>query len=298
MASASNSNKITITVTDMAGKEYEMIMNKNDTILDIKRNIFEQHPEYVVPIQKLMYRPSKNATHPNKKKIPYRPEYNNKSYNKENPYYVLDNKQKISFWNFPQDVTLDLLIDSEDYISEPIILYFYILLQRNEPGLSHLSSDDALLFLVSATPGMTFKSIYKIICAIYGMNGSNTCMSGKSNEFTLYRLKNAYLESQDKIVYQKINPTDIIDESYRHGMGQHLCIDDARINAMSKPIHTDPYSILRYSPPIRNADKIVKRIQELRRKYDKLVNAQHTSGGYRRTRHRRHCTKRSNKRRH
>jgi len=299
MAAASNYDEITITVLDMAGKTYEMTMNQNDTILDIKREIFKQHPEYVVPIQKLIYRASKNAKIPNK--IPYHPAYNNNSYNTENPYYILDNKQKISFWNFPDNVTLDLWIVSAGYHPEPIDLYFYILLQRNIPELSHLSPQDALLFSVRATPGITFEGIYNMICAIYGMGESNTCRRGLSNEFTLYRLKDAYLELQDKIVYQKIQPTDIIDESYRRGMGQHLCIDDARINTMYKQTHTDPYSILRYSPPIRNADKIVKRIKELRSKYDKLVNAQnaqHTSGGYRRTRHRRRRNKRSHTRRY
>ena len=297
MAAASNYDEITITVLDMAGKTYEITMNKNNTIFDIKHEIYKQHPEYVIPIQKLIYRPPKNAKIPNK--IPYHPAYNNNSYNIENPYYILDNKQKISFWNFPDNVTLDLLIVSTEYNPKPFQLYFYILL-FDVPELSHLSTQDSFIFSVKVIPGITFERIFKIICTIYHMDeASYKCTSRElPDEFTLYKIKkeSAHLDLEDKIIYQKIRPTDIIDESYR--IHPYLCIDDTRIKNMYKQTHTDPYSILRYSRPIHNADRIVQRIQYLRSMYSKLVEIQRNSGGYRRTRHRRRRNKRSHKCKH
>ena len=41
-------NSVKITVLDFGGNEYNMTMDQNNTILDIKREIFQQNPEYTI----------------------------------------------------------------------------------------------------------------------------------------------------------------------------------------------------------------------------------------------------------
>ena len=194
---------LSLVVRDMAGREYPMTMDQNNTILDIKRKILRQNKEYVIPIQKLVYTPLKGAPIPND--IPYHPAYNDNTYNKENPYYILSDKQKLSFWNFPQDVILELIIDSTDYI--PVNIELKIAIKFTEEYT--FPSPMEIIFLMEVRPGDTFTEMFTTIHRIYQREG-------KPYAFSLFRRKRRALNIQrGELFYQEIQPSDIIDESYR-----------------------------------------------------------------------------------
>jgi hypothetical protein len=297
-AAAAAAAPLRLTVIDMAGKEYPMEMDQHSTIFDIKREIQRQHPEHLIPLQKLLYRPSKNAKLPND--IPYHPSYNNDTYDKENPYYVLSNKQKISFWNFPQDVRLDLLIDSSEYNPEPILLHFYMILPDSTPLSDRPTQYNPFMFSFMVLPGRTFEDVHTMICRIYRVasnESSSTCTgNGLPNEFTLYKVQQkSSLGDKDELFYKKIKPTDIIDDSYR--ALPFLYISDAYINKWYKGNRRVIFNPNAYSRR-QNASLIQERIANLNKAFDTLRRIQISRGGSRHTRHKRRRNKRSNKRHH
>ena len=141
--------------------------------------------------------------------IPNHRAYKDNTYNKENPYYILSDKQKLSFWKFPDEVSLHLFIDPPP---RRINLIFTIYREDARRGF-HVPENERI-FELDVIPGTTFKHVFSVI-----QNALNVSKwvewSGLSDQFTLWRIKtyeNIY-EGYVTLVDTQINEEDIIEKS-------------------------------------------------------------------------------------